>query len=251
MKLGLKPFVPRKTDLKFAKYRTDEALPARPAIFGHEDLITDWQMLGNNDYGDCVWAGAAHETMLWNAAGGKKVVFDDDSVLSDYSAVTGFDLTNPQNTDNGTDMHHAAKYRQDVGVVDASGARHKIGAYLFIDPNLDHILEAAWLFGICALGIKVPQSAMDQFKANQPWHVAPFFDFGGRSIIGGHYVPAVADRGLLQVVTWAKTQPVTTEFVAKYVDVGVVYVSEEMMTSGKSLEGFDLVTLQKDLQSLS
>jgi hypothetical protein len=256
MKLGLKPFVPDHRDLMFAKYRTAEPLPQHPATFGHEGLITDWMMLGNDQVGDCVVAGGGHETMLWTAMGGNPAIFTTESVLSDYSAITGYDPNqidangnNP--TDQGTDMREAAKYRQQTGLIDAQGNRHKIGAFLFIDPqNYDQFLEAVWLFGAVGMGINVPQSAQDQFAAGQPWHVVPIFDWNGRKILGGHYIPAVADRATPVIITWGKTQLVTSDFIAKYCTAIVAYISLESLTAGKSLEGFDLAALQSDLNQL-
>src|SRR3954453_12473384 len=61
-----------------------DAIPRPPRTFGHEagpqKLGSGWGMLGNDNYGCCVWAGAAHETMLWNAAADRKVAFRDVDV---------------------------------------------------------------------------------------------------------------------------------------------------------------------------
>ncbi len=245
MKFGLKPFIPSILDLQFSAYRTTGPLPKHPAHFGHEALVKQWQMLGNDQFGDCVWAGAAHETMLWNAMRGITVPFNDQCVLSDYSAVTGFNPNDP-NSDQGTDMRDAMKYRQKTGIVDANGNRHKIGAYVWIQPgNYDHFLEAVWLFGACPIGISVPQSAMDQFNRGKPWSVV-----AGSPIEGGHYIPGVADRTMPEIVTWARVQPMTRAFYLKYCDTACAIISEEMLTSGKSLEGFDLAALQRDLNAL-
>lgn len=247
MKLGLKPFTPRASDLLFHKYLTGEPLPKHPAIIGHEDMVKQpWGMLGNDRFGDCVWAGAAHETMLFNAMAGKTVQFSEDSVLSDYSAVTGFNRNDP-NSDQGTDMREAADYRRKVGVIDANGVRHKVGAYVFIrTDSYEDFLDAVWLFGAVGLGIEVPASAMSQFRAGQPWSVVP-----GSPIEGGHYVPIVADRAMPIVLTWGKAQPMMARFWRKYCTAAVAYISEEMLTGGKTLDGFDLDQLNKDLALLN
>jgi hypothetical protein len=245
MKLGLKPFVHDSRDLLFSRYRTGAPLPKHPAHFGHENLVQQWDMLGNDQYGDCVWAGAAHETMLWNAMAQRTVTFTTEGVLSDYAACTGFDPHDPA-TDQGTDMRAAMKYRQKTGIVDAEGNRHKIGAYAWIQPgNYDHFLEAVWLFGACPIGIQVPQSAMDQFNGNKPWSVV-----SGSPIEGGHYIPGVADRTYPEIVTWARVQPMTRAFYLKYCDAACAVISEEMLSHGKSPEGFDLAALQADLKAL-
>src|SRR5215468_8854266 len=123
-KLGKKPARPGAVKFKLANYLVKLKLPTPPQVFGHEGLIgANWGMLGNDQYGDCVWAGAAHETMLWNKEAARAVSFSDKSVLSDYSAATGFDPNDPS-TDQGTDMQAAASYRKKTGIRDAKGKRH-------------------------------------------------------------------------------------------------------------------------------
>jgi hypothetical protein len=70
------------------------AHPIRPKKVGHGGLIASqgWAMLGNDHYGCCVWAGAAHETKLWTYEGSNKNTwFRDKDVLADYAQCTGFD----------------------------------------------------------------------------------------------------------------------------------------------------------------
>jgi len=247
MKLGKTPARPNAVTFKLARYIDTSVLPTPPAEFGHENLVPaqSWGMLGNDAHGDCVWAGAAHETMLWNLERDKTITFDPEQVLSDYSAVTGFDPDKPD-TDQGTDMEAAAAYRRKTGVIDAAGKRHKVAAYLAITPGdvQEHLL-ALYVFGVVGLGVEFPGSAMDQFNAGKPWDVVP-----GSKVEGGHYIPLVAKRDNLEIVTWGRIQEMTPAFLEKYNDESVVYISREMLTSGKSPEGFDLAQLKADLAAL-
>ncbi len=242
MKLGKLSARPDAVKLRLADYLTGP-LPTPPRTFGHQAIISSWQMLGNDRYGDCVFAGAAHETMLWNAEASKVVPFTDQSVLSDYSAVTGFNPTDPS-TDNGTDMQVAASYRRKTGVIDASGNRHQVAAYLAIEAGNVHQHQlAAYLFGAVGIGFRFPASAMSQFHAGKAWSYVP-----GSPIEGGHYVPLVGRtaRGFT-CVTWGKTQRMTDCFFKRFNDESVAYVTAESLTNGRTLEGFDLATLQADL----
>ena len=82
LKLGKKPARPGAVKLKLAKYLVKAKLPTPPKVFGHQSLIGAWNMLGNDRYGDCVWAGAAHEHMLINkVVHHTDVPFDDDLAL--------------------------------------------------------------------------------------------------------------------------------------------------------------------------
>lgn len=248
MKLGKKPATHDPRDLQLAHYLDAAALPKRPKVFGHEQFVgaDAWGMLGNDNYGDCVFAGAAHETMLWTAEVGQPAQFTDKAVLSDYSALTGFDPRDPD-TDQGTDMREAANYRRSRGIIDAGGKRHKIGAYVALEPgNWQHLLDALYLFGAVGIGIEFPQSAMDQFNAGKPWTVVK------RSPIeGGHYVPLVARRGDTRLVTWGQTQRMSQAFYLQYCDEAYAYLSPDMLTGGKSPEGFDLAALTADLKAVS
>jgi hypothetical protein len=131
VKFGKLPARPDAVKLKFSEVFNAAVLPTPPASFGHENLMPDgnWFCLSNNLWGDCVLAGAAHEHMLWTMEGGiPRAHFTSRDVLSDYSALTGFDPNKPA-TDQGTDMQLAAAYRQKTGVIDTMGSRHKIDAY--------------------------------------------------------------------------------------------------------------------------
>lgn len=245
-KLGKLPAQYDHRDLLMAKYLDISKLPPIPDQFGHETLISDWGMLGNNNWGDCVWAGAGHETMLWTKESAvTDASFTDANVLSDYSAVTGFTQSDP-NTDQGTDMHDAMKYRRQTGIVDSSGKRHKIGAYIWLEPgNVQHLLAAVYLFGAVGVGFEFPGSAMDQFNSGLPWAVV-----GGSQIQGGHYVPVVANRKNLVAVTWGQLQQMTTGFYQKFNDESVAMISADFLTSGKTPEGFDVKSLVADADLL-
>jgi hypothetical protein len=247
LKLGKTP-ARNLVSFKLSQFADFSQLPKPPKRFGHETPFAPkaWGMLGNDNYGDCVFAGAAHETMLWNKECGKDVVFNESAVLSDYSAVTGFDPNDPY-TDQGTDMKQAASYRRKTGIVDANGVRHKIAAYLSIDPgNIQEHYVALYLFGAVGIGILFPGSAMDQFNKGKTWSVVR----GTPTPNEGHYIPLVAKRYHLECVTWGQVQPMTLGFLSKYNDESVVYLSESMLTDRKSPEGFDYDTLVKYLNQL-
>jgi hypothetical protein len=247
MKLGKKPARPEAMKFKLRQFIDPKALPKPPAKFGHEDLIWEgsWGMLGNDNYGDCVWAGAAHETMMWCREAGMTTTFTADGVLSDYAAATGFDPARPE-TDQGSDMKDAASYRRKTGIIDDKGTRHKVAAYLAIDPgNLTELYQAMWLFGAVGGGIEFPMSAWDQFKKGKPWTFVR-----GSRLDGGHYIPLVAKRRQIVCVTWGKLQPMSAAFLHHYQDEAVAYVSNETLTNNKSPEGFDSDSLLKALNSL-
>ena len=244
-RLGKTPARIDSIKLKLSTYAT---LPTPPTKYGHEGLVNlPWQILGNDKYGDCVWAGADHETMLFNKEAGVDINFSDQTALSDYSACTGFNPNDP-NTDQGTDMQVAASYRLKTGIVDSSGVRHKVGAYLAITPgNKEELKQAISTFSNVGIGIQFPASAMDQFNEGKNWTVVK-----NSQIEGGHYIPAVGyDSRYVYIVTWGKLIKASWGFIMKYCDEAVVYLSPEMLTGGVSLDGFNLTQLQTDLKELT
>jgi hypothetical protein len=253
LRFGKLPATDDTRDLLFARYVVPAQLPPAPAQFGHENLFPpkSWGMLGNDEWGDCAWAGPAHETMLLAKEGHHKVRFTTAGVLSDYSAGTGFDPkagppgSNP--TDQGSSVRDVLKYRRSTGVIDSQRKRHKIGAFVKLDPgNLDHIYQAMYLFQIVGIGLKFPDYALDQFHHGQPWDIVP----GAPKPKEGHYVCCVARRKNIDVVSWGALQEMTEAFFKKYCDEAWTYMSSENLAKGVNPDGFKLDELKKDLASL-
>jgi hypothetical protein len=252
LRLGKKPATHDPQDLLFTKYVDAAQMPPAPAEFGHEKLFPPkgWGMLGNDEWGDCAWAGPAHETMLLSTEGGHPATFTTTGVLSDYAAGTGFDPkagppgSNP--TDQGSNVREVLSYRRKTGIVDAAQKRHKIGAFVKLEPkNLAQIYQAMYLFQAVGIGIEFPGSAMEQFREGKPWSVVP-----GAQIEGGHYVCCVAKHQNIDIVTWGALQQMTVEFFEKYCDEAWAYLSTEDLQKEKDPEGFNLSQLKKDLANL-
>lgn len=199
-------------------------------------------MLGNDQVGDCVLAGAAHETMIWQREAGYPLPeFSTGSITQQYFQLTGGD-------DSGLDVQETAKWRQTTGLTDDNGNVHKIAAYLALDPtNTAHLFYGVYLFGAVGLGLRLPDAAEEQFTNGQTW------DFAGQQPGAGHYVPFAGRRpGMLHVITWGKRWPMTeASLTPEFVDEAVVYVSREALANQKSPEGFDYAALNSFLQELA
>lgn len=247
-RLGLNPSPRGAIGFKFNQFGNLLALPVPPQVFGHK-LGLEWGVLGNLDVGDCVVAGAMHEHMLWTATWmGKPAPFDAATAIRQYSEIGGY-VPGDENTDNGLDMATAAAFRRKNGISDTNGIRHKVDAYLELDcRNVDGLIQAAYLFGAIGLGIRVPKSAGDQFDQRRPWEVVR-----GSKILGGHYTPLCGrnSHGHFLIVTWGRLQAVTFEWMARYLDQAVAYVSLEYLgAQGFSPEGFDINKLRRALAQL-
>lgn len=245
-KLGKAAATPERAKLKLVDYLTN--VPTPPAVFGHQtEVPSGWGMLGNDTAGDCVWAGACHEHMLWTAEAGCVAVFTQADAFAPYAAVTGF-VVGDAATDKGTNVTDALAYRVASGIADANNKVHKLEAYAQLTPSSDAIAQGAWLFSAVGVGIQFPSYAMAQFNAGQPWDVVR-----GGYIEGGHYVPIVGRlaNGNLLCVTWGKLQEMTPSFLDKYCDEAYALFSPEFFVNGKSPEGFDAATLQADMAAIA
>lgn len=260
MKLGKLPATTDHRDFKLATFVDLAAvLPTIPKAFGHEKGIAfpicangpdPTAPAGSTDgVGDCVFAGGDHETALWrHVAGLEDAGFNGKTAVHDYSAVTGY-VPGRGDTDKGTSVRDALNYRRKTGLIDTAGRRHKITAYLALDPgNTQHLLVALYLFEAVGIGIQFPASAMSQFNEKKPWSVVK-----GSPIEGGHYVPLVARRQYLKCVTWGRVQAMTQGFYTANCDEAYAILSPESISRAtkKTAEGFDLASLQKNLAALA
>lgn len=245
-KLGKLPAVKNSVSFRLRDYLALSKLPATPTSAGHLDLVTEHNMYGNDKYGDCVCAEAGHTTHYWNMEANRKLEISTKNVLAMYTDITGFNPDDPD-TDQGTSMPDAAKWRQKVGLIDEKGVRHTIDAYLALTPgNTEELKQAIYLFGGVGIGWELPESAQEQFQEGKPWSVVP-----GSEIEGGHDTAAVGyDADYIYIITWGKIQKVEWAFFARYCDEGIIYFSEENILEGRTLEGFNLSQLQADLKEL-
>ncbi|BBZ09847.1 hypothetical protein [Mycobacterium branderi] len=248
-KLGLKP-VHTHPRVRLCDYYTSD-LPSVDSLkfpLGHAGLIEP-HMFMNDQLGDCAIAGSIEEIRLANALRGVTVNFTDDTAVQNYSEITGYSPADP-GSDQGTDVHELYEFRQNTGIVDADGNRHKIVAYAGLTPgDWDEMLIALSLFEMVGIGVQVPDYAEAQFEAGLPWHLIA----GRHSIEGGHYIPiwGASDRHTAQLPTWGAEGGITSPFYSTLNTVAVVALTEEMFTGGKSPAGVDFNKLARDLAQLN
>ena len=238
------PAVPRQT---FASLFHSDLLPPTPASFGQQALVDDWGMLGNDQAGDCMFAGMAHAVMYLRAQIGESVTFSDAGVLADYGAVTGYVPGNPS-SDIGTSVDEGMAYWQRTGIADSTGVRHRIDGFATVAPgDVTTLLRAAFLLGGAGIGFALPDSAEKQFDDAEPWDVIP-----GDTAGDGHYVPLIAlnSKGNLLIVTWRRIQAVTPAFVRKYMIFGAAPLSLEWIRNSVSPRGVNEEALAAYLAGL-
>ena len=176
-------------------------------------------------------------------------IFSTSNVLADYAAVTGFVASKPE-TDVGTDPQQAAAYRQKTGLVDASGARHKIDVYTALRVgDVEQLALAVYLTGCAGVGVALPDNAEDQFDNGEVWTVEPNQPGGD-----GHYICCIGrnSHGNFLFVSWGRLQAATPQWVKTYMDEGIAYLSRERLSSkGLSPQGFNLAALEDDFREVT
>ena len=225
--------------LRFSTYAKE--LPPIPAAIAWGAAVKDWPMLGNNRFGDCAFAGAAHIEQQFAGANGKSFVPAEADVLNDYSAVTGFDPDKPY-TDRGTFLLDALNYWRKTGVC---GGR-KIDAYVMAkhdDP--DQIRAAIYLFGAAYVGVQLPMSAFDQ----KVWDIqgSMFNPDNKPGSAGGHCVCLVGyDADGPICITWGQVKRMTWRWWLQYADEAYACVSHNWYPTGIAPNNFNYVQLQAD-----
>lgn len=249
MKLGLLPHTPDERDIALSSVYTPQS--DLPASFGATGL--DWGMLGNDEFGDCYWASAAHEVMAEAHLAGRDPQFATEHVLDSYATYLGLygHRALNESTDKGTDARAGAKFRRHTGVEDAEGIAHRIGAFTFVEePDYELIKSAVHDFEGITVCVNLPESAEDAFRSDGPkvWDYVK-----GSPIVGGHAIAGTSVRDdKLYVVSWGHEVEITEAFIEKYLQTCVVYVSGSTLDgTGHTPGGLDKPALLTALESLS
>jgi len=237
--------------LRLCNYRLP-TLPPPPASVDYSGAVSPWLMLRNDACGDCTVAAALHLSMLWDALSGRPAfVPGDDSAISAYSAITGYNPTTGAN-DNGAVEIDVLNYWRNVGI----GGK-TIAAYAAVNwLREDRLQQAIFAFKGVYTGVSLPLSAQGQVGG--VWDVVDPSLSGDSApgSWGGHALPAVSYSqadGTYKFITWGAVQTATSAWVKAYVEECYACASAEQLdpNEGKSPDGYDLATLAADLAQVS
>lgn len=235
-----------------------EILDVGPHIFGsapseaHYGHIPAIGMLGNADWGDCVFAGVGHSAEAQSFYGqGTEVVLDDTDVLDGYSEETGFDPDagppgdNP--TDNGAELVQGYDYYHKVGFGGVT-----VDAYGTLDhTNTNQWQQALAQCGPLLIGVGVGEAEEIAFDNGTPWDLTPHQSAAEENhavLLCGYYA-----SGLYFVYTWGGLQAVTQRWYRGAVYEAYVGVSRGWVNkiSGRDPFGVNLKTLGQEYSALT
>lgn len=222
--------------LKELPFYAVEPLPAAPATVDYAAKVSAFPMDGNDQYGDCTMAAAAHLIQSWNAQVDVNMpVPTSTEVVAEYLKLSG-------GADTGLVESQVLKKWMSSGLWG-----NKIAGYAPVNVHsLDSLKQAVAYFGGVYVGIQVPANAMQQFQAGQPWTLTP--DWQNQSIDGGHAIPILGyDEQWMYCVTWGAVQEMAWDWWSAYGDEAWVVLSEEYEKAGHPIDGIDVATLQADL----
>ena len=257
LKLGRKPFVEDPRDLHLVDYVDLSTIHLPDSVstgpFDHTTWIggREWQVLGNDEWGDCALAAPAHEIMaLTGTSTGTPAPFTTAGILRGYAALGGFNPSagppGENSTDQGLEVRAVYKYRRRHGIPDAIGGRHRVGFYMRVDWRNQALAEVAKrLFGAINYGFNLPESAPEQFDRGEPWSVV-----AGSPIVGGHDVTDLAEPH--KMISWGSAEQVEEAFVQQYAEEAWCSTSPDLLNDhGLSPEGLDVEKLAADYAALS
>lgn len=255
--------------LRLGKYLTG-TVPAHPAAADYLAAMNgNWQMLGNDSYGDCVAVTWANVRRLMTTA------LTDTPNYPDYGQVIEvYKTQNPDfpYQDNGMDIQTLLKYLVSTGGPDGVKAL----GYAKVDHNnADEVKAAIAIFGYVWTGINVQVHNQQEFEAGQPWTWESKDQVeGGHSIITGGYgteasvvgrpsgspifdlLAARADLGSAlsgdeKFITWAAETSFTDEFWSSGVEEAWVVIWPEHLGTREFLEGMNVAALAADYEAVT
>lgn len=182
--------------IQFATLLSSGTLPAFPDLYDSISGWTGWEMLGNDEYGDCVAVSWATE----------RRILTKGSSYPDLSQVeTFYETQNPKfpAEDNGMDIQTALEDLVNNGGPDGV----KAVAFAKVDhTNIAEMKAALATFSTLWLGVNVTAQNQSQFP-NTPWTPTGSVE-GGHSIIGTGY-----DTVKFLMETWASEASLSNDFV--------------------------------------
>jgi hypothetical protein len=203
-----------KRNLKFSTVLKKAALVPDTYDFDKAHPGIPIPMFANDQYGDCVIAGRAHQTLRFELLEQKRIIaISENDVLNEYFRQTG----GPAYDTGLVVLDSLKEWRTNGWKVD--GNTYFISAFAEINyASMNEVKQAVYGDIGVGLGLQLPLSAQQQILNNQPWEVTQGPDTGLGSW-GGHYVYVCGYTPNGPVcITWGSKQHMSWEWVAKYAD---------------------------------
>lgn len=184
-----------------------------------------WLMLGNDEYGDCVFCAIAHAIMAVSAALKNPITFTRALIVNYY-------LVWDDGQDNGVNIDQFLEAWQTAGAA-GEGPFGAAGPFVKLDPtNIAQQKAAIATFGWILYGVNLQQAQEDQFQNGQRWSYVPGSTVvGGHGIFGGGY-----DRFNVgpYIVSWGKGFRAEWGFITNCADEAYTGILPPHIKAGKA-----------------
>lgn len=208
VRLGRKRPVAPTPRPKLARYLAGHAVPVTPPAacdYSAKASPVLLDVMGNDELGDCVIAGAYHLVGVWTGNAGPLFHATRKQILADYSAIGGYVPGDPS-TDQGCDEDVAINYWRTRGFADGT----KLAGGIHVDPtNRLEVQAALYLFENLFFGFELPDAWVDPFPvaAGFVWDMeGPPVPENGHCVVGVGYNAEgviISTWGMLGIITWA------------------------------------------------
>lgn len=202
--------------------------PMPPASVDWTKGVTEYSTMLNTELGCCTISAIFHSIQIWSLNSSEEITESDKSVLSLYEEACGYS-PDDSSSDQGGIEQNVLKYCCNTGVPLDDGTREKFLGFAEVDTrNINDIKTTIAEFGICYLGVEIPQGIWDE--SGNPKTV---WDGSGDSeIVGGHAIAACKyDETGVTVISWGSLYLLTWEFFSKYVDEAYAIISQDWINS--------------------
>lgn len=213
--------------------------PTAESCAGPDDSAFHYGMLGNDQYGDCTFAGFVH-------------------LVQATCLLLGTTPPSPTSPEV-VQAYLLFTHGQDMGAVEADvlAALYstgilgvKLAGYANGLKGIPELLQIIQYGGAAYLGVMVPMPMQDQFQAGE------LIDLTNTSadndIEGGHCIDGIAfDQAAetVDVLTWGSRVKVTFRWLDRYLDEQWMVIPQQVKDAGQ-LEGMDWAHLTADMESL-
>lgn len=230
--------------IKFGSiWSQDTAIPPHPVSEDWISQLPGWQMLGNDQHGDCVAVTWANERRVLSHLAGNETYPTLDQVVELYKTQNpGFPAQ-----DGGMDIQTCLEYLVHSGGPDGV----KAVAFARLDPtNLEEVKAALSIFGVVWTGVVVLEANEQQFAASQPWDYVPGSPaVGGHSVVAGGYLGDTTDD--VRFVTWARETGFTDAYWKHQVEEAWVAIWPEHLGTAQFQAGVNVGQLVEDFHALT
>lgn len=218
--LGKRPALRDSRNIKFKNILKDIPLPEVPEDYDFDVVYKQYSiptpMFANDQYGNCVIAGRAHQTLRFELFEQKKILpITDSHVIDEYWDQSGG--KGPQYDNGLVVLHSLSQWRNKGWRIGCH--KYNIHAFAQINPKSQkEVKEAIYFMTGVGVGLMLPTSAKNQFHKNERWGLVEG-NSGDYGSWGGHYVyiNGYTKEGPI-CVTWGKYQHMTWEFFYNYCD---------------------------------